>query len=163
MNQSSICTHWRNFPHGTKYNAWAIGRFCMVYHLAESQPPAAAPPDQIFRSIGRGLGKKKAGPLALDPVAAEVPPMKKNNKLVQLLQLSAPAIVSHPFGSQLESWTTRVAVNCGAEWTREAVNLTVAQVSHPAAIAPDIVNLAGQQQYGLLISQGRFHQGSVLR
>jgi hypothetical protein len=50
VNQSSVSTDWRDFPRGTKYNAWAEGRFRAVYRLAKSQATAVAPPvDQHLR------------------------------------------------------------------------------------------------------------------
>ena len=51
---------------------------------------------------------------------------KMKNKLVRLLHLSALAIMLHPLGAQLASGTTRVAADCGVEWTREAVDLAMA-------------------------------------
>jgi hypothetical protein len=56
-------------------------------------------------------------------------------------QNSALAIMSHPFGAQLASWTTGVAVDCGAEWSPEAIDLAVAGGPHPTAIAPDAIAL----------------------
>ena len=93
--------------------------------------------------------KRKAGPSALDPIAAVPNPMqetkgnlkKKKNKLVRLLQLSALAVMSHPFGAQLASWTTGVAVDCGPEWAREAVDIAIARGPHPTAMAPDAIAL----------------------
>jgi hypothetical protein len=49
--------------------------------------------------------------------------------------------MSHPFGAQLASWTTGVAVDCGAEWSQEAIDLAVARGPHPTAIAPDAIAL----------------------
>ena len=46
----------------------------------------------------------------------------------------------HPLGAQLASWAAGVAVDCGAEWSREAVDISVAQGPHPAAIAPNTVS-----------------------
>jgi hypothetical protein len=65
----------------------------------------------------------------------------KGNKLVRLLKLSALATMSRPFGAQLASWTTGVAADCGAEWSREAVDLAVARGPHPTANEPDAVAL----------------------
>ena len=62
-------------------------------------------------------------------------------KLKRLLHLSPLAMMSHPFEAQLASWTAGVAVDCGAEWTREAVDLAVARGPHPTAVAPDAAAL----------------------
>ena len=62
---------------------------------------------------------------------------KMKNKLVRLLQLSALAITLHLFGAQLASGTTRVAADCGVEWTREAVDLAMARGPHPTARVPE--------------------------
>ena len=90
--------------------------------------------------------KKKAGPSALDPLANQATPMQATkgetkNKLARLLQLSALAVMSHPFGAQLASWTTGVAADCGAEWTKEAVDLAVARGPHLTAATPDATEL----------------------
>ena len=92
--------------------------------------------------------KKKAGPSALGPVMKVSTPIqetkgkvRKKNRLVRLLQLSVLAVMSHPFGAQLASWTTEVAVDCGAEWLREAVDIAVARGPHPMAIAPNAIVL----------------------
>ena len=50
---------------------------------------------------------------------------KKKSELVQLLQLPVLATMLHPLGAQLASWTTGVNVNCGAEWSREAIDPAV--------------------------------------
>ena len=93
--------------------------------------------------------KNKARPSALDPIRDIPNPMQetkgkvkqKKNKLVRLLQLSALAVMSHPFGAQLASWTTGAAVDCGPEWAREAVDIVVASGPHPTAIAPEAIAL----------------------
>jgi hypothetical protein len=93
---------------------------------------------------------KKAKPSALDPAMAELTPMqetkgksknRKRNQLKQLLKLSALAIMSHPFGSELARWERGVAVDCGEEWSREAIDIAVARGPHPTAMTPDAVNL----------------------
>ena len=52
--------------------------------------------------------------------------------------------MSHLFGTQLASWTTGIAVNCGAEWSQEAVDIGVAPGPHSTAIAPEMVALLHQ-------------------
>jgi hypothetical protein len=91
--------------------------------------------------------RKRAGPSALDPILAEETPMKKakgnskNNKLTQLLKLSALAIMSHPYGDELARWDQGVAVDCGDEWSREAIDLAVAHGPHPTAQAAEAIDL----------------------
>jgi hypothetical protein len=101
-----------------------------------------------LEAVAEAHRTQKAGPSALDPIRSAETPMKqaqgktkKKNKIVRLMQLSALAIMSHPFGAQLASWTTGVAVDCGAEWTREAVDLAVKRGPHPTATAKDAVAL----------------------
>jgi hypothetical protein len=79
---------------------------------------------------------------------AEATPMQetkgkptKKARLKRLLELSALAIMSHPFGAQLASWTARVSVDCGDEWSREAVELAMVRGPHPTAVAPAAVSL----------------------
>jgi hypothetical protein len=66
-----------------------------------------------LEALAEAQRKKKARPSALDPVLTGSTPMQETkgkpttkNKLVRLLKLSALAIMSHPFGAQLASWTT---------------------------------------------------------
>jgi hypothetical protein len=65
--------------------------------------------------------KRKVGPSALDPALEEPTPMRKNKgkcerkKVKSLLQLSALAVMSHPFGKELATWDKGVAVDCGDE------------------------------------------------
>jgi hypothetical protein len=99
-----------------------------------------------LEALAKAQRKRKARPSALDPVLTGSTPMQETkgkpttkNKLVRLLKLSALAIMSHPFGAQLASWTTGVAVDCGAEWSQEAIDLAVARGPHPTAIAPDAI------------------------
>ena len=101
-----------------------------------------------LEAMAKAQRMRKTAPSALDPVMAEATPVQetkgkspKKKKLKRLLQLSTLAMMSHPFGAQLASWTTGVAVDCGAEWTREAVELAVARGPHPTAIAPDAAAL----------------------
>jgi hypothetical protein len=75
---------------------------------------------------------------------AEMTPMQetkgdptKKNKLKRLLKLSASAIMSHPFGSQLTSWEKGVVADYGDEWSKEAINLAMARGPHPTAAAPN--------------------------
>jgi len=111
--------------------------------------PQRKPPHAVVEHVKTLIEthrKKKAGPSALDPVLATETPMqatkgKQHNKLVRLLQLSALAVMSHPFGTELASWTTGVAVDCGKEWSREAIDMAVARGPHPTARAPEAVAL----------------------
>ncbi len=101
-----------------------------------------------LEAMAKAQRLRKKAPSALDPVMAEATPVQetkgespKKRKLKRLLQLSTLAMMSHPFGAQLASWTAGVAADCGAEWTREAVELAVARGPHPTAVAPDAVAL----------------------
>ena len=65
--------------------------------------------------------------------------------------------MSNPFGAQLASATTGVAVDCGAKWLRGAIDLAVAtlhghraQGDHP-----------GTQRHRLP-GKGRVHRGRLL-
>jgi hypothetical protein len=102
--------------------------------------------DAVMKQLGavaQAHREKKAGPLATDPMllSKSTPTQKargksrnkKMNKIVQLLKLSALAVMSHPFGAELASWDNGVAVDCGAEWTREAINLAIGRGPHPTA------------------------------
>ena len=87
-----------------------------------------------LKTLVEAQRKMKAGPSALHPVMKVSTPMqetkgkvRKRNILVRLLQLLVLAVMSQPFGAQLVSWTTGVAVDCGAEWSREAVDIAVAE------------------------------------
>jgi hypothetical protein len=66
---------------------------------------------------------------------------KFKKKLRSILQLSALAVMSHSFGKELVTWDKGVAVDCGAEWTREAIDLAIERGSHPTAKAADAVAL----------------------
>jgi hypothetical protein len=102
-----------------------------------------------FETINEAQRQRKTGPsAALDPARAENTPMQKakgnrktKNRAMQLMRVSALAIMSHPFGTQLASWATGVAVDCGAEWAREAVDLAVERGPHPTARAAEAVKL----------------------
>jgi hypothetical protein len=99
-----------------------------------------------LEAVAKKQRERKATPPSVKSVSAESTPLKatkgtKKGKLKRLLQLSALAIMSHPFGAQLASWTTGVAVDCGAEWSREAVEVAVARGPHPTAILPDAIAL----------------------
>jgi hypothetical protein len=103
---------------------------------------------QHLDDIAKAQRMRKAPLSTLDPVMAEATPMQeikgkptKKARLKRPLELSALAIMSHPFGAQLASWTTGVSVDCGDEWSREAVELALARGPHPTAIAPDAVSL----------------------
>jgi hypothetical protein len=103
---------------------------------------------QHLESMDKAQRMRKAPPSALDPVMAEATPVQetkgkptKKVRLKRLLELSVLAIMSHPFGAQLASWTTGVSVDCGDEWSREALELAVARGPHPTAVAPDAVSL----------------------
>jgi hypothetical protein len=122
-----------------------VARIKEVRQTKKRQEYSAAVVAQL-EALAESQRKRKARPSALDPVLNEDTPMQqtkgtKGNKLVRLLKLSALAIMSHPFGAQLASWTTGVAVDCGAEWSREAVDLAVARGPHPTANEPDAVAL----------------------
>jgi hypothetical protein len=106
--------------------------------------------DEHLEAVAAAHRKQKAGPSALDPAKSAETPMQrtqgnskknKKNSMVRLMQLSAMAIMSHPFGAQLASWTTGVAVDCGAEWTREAVDLAIERGPHPTATAEEAMAL----------------------
>jgi hypothetical protein len=62
-------------------------------------------------------------------------------KIMSLLKLSALAVMSHPFGKELASWEKGVAVDCGPEWSREAIDMAVERGPHPTARAADAVAL----------------------
>jgi hypothetical protein len=103
-----------------------------------------------LESVAEAHRKQKAGPSALDPTRACETPMqktkgkqgkKKKTKVKRLLQLSAMAIMSHPFGAELASWTTGVAVDCGAEWSKEAIDVAIERGPHPTARAEDAMDL----------------------
>jgi predicted anti-sigma-YlaC factor YlaD len=100
-----------------------------------------------MEALAESQRKRKVWPSALDPVLAEEStPMQqtkgaKSNKLFRLLQLSVLAMMLHPFGATLASWTTGVAVGCGAKWSRESINLAVQRGPHPTARASDAVAL----------------------
>jgi hypothetical protein len=118
-----------------------------LQHTKKRRAYSTAVSDHL-EAMAKAQRLRKTAPSALDPVMAEATPMQNTKgkspnkkKLKRLLHLSPLAIMSHPFGAQLASWTTGVAVDCGAEWTREAVELAVARGPHPTAIAPDAVAL----------------------
>jgi uncharacterized protein (DUF1501 family) len=96
---------------------------------------------QQLESVAKAHQERRGGPSAMDPVLSrETPTQKakgksKKNKLVKLLKLSALAIMSHPFGAELASWDKGVAVDCGANWSKEAIDLAVEQGPHPTARA----------------------------
>ena len=102
-----------------------------------------------LEALAKAQRKRKAGPSALDPIRDVPNPMQetkgkvkhKKNKLVRLLHLSALAVMSQPVDTQLASWTTGAAVDCGPEWARKAVDIAVARGSHPTAIAPEATAL----------------------
>ena len=102
-----------------------------------------------LEALAEAQRKRKAGPSALDPIRDVPNPMQetkgkvkhKKNKLVRLLHLSALAVMSQPVDTQLASWTTGAAVDCGPEWARKAVDIAVARGSHPTAIAPEATAL----------------------
>ncbi len=99
-----------------------------------------------LETIAEAHRKRRAGPSALDPVTSEQTPMKKhkgksNSKVMSLLQVSALAVLSHPFGSELASWDKGVAVDCGAEWSREAIDLAIERGPHPTAKEADAIAL----------------------
>jgi hypothetical protein len=102
---------------------------------------------QHLEEVAEAHKQKKQGPSALDPALGEPTPMKeakgkfKKNKLMRLMQLSALAVMSHPFGKELANWDTGVPVDCGAEWSREAIDLAIERGSHPTARAADAVAL----------------------
>jgi hypothetical protein len=105
---------------------------------------------QQLESVALAHREKRAGPSAMDSVLSKDTPTqkakgkskkKKKNKVVQLLKLSALAVMSHPFGAELARWEKGVAVDCGKEWTREAIDLAVKRGPHPTARSDDAVNL----------------------
>jgi hypothetical protein len=63
------------------------------------------------------------------------------SKVISLLQVSALAIMSHPFGSELTSWEKGVTVDCGTMWSREAMDLAIDWGPHPTAKEADAVAL----------------------
>jgi hypothetical protein len=62
-------------------------------------------------------------------------------KMMSLLKLSALAVMSHPFGKELASWEKGVAVDCGPEWSREAIDIAVERGPHPTAREADAIAL----------------------
>jgi hypothetical protein len=96
---------------------------------------------QQLESVAKAHKARRAGPSAMDPVLSKETPTQKakgkskKNKLVKLLKLSALAVMSHPFGAELASWDKGVAVDCGDNWSREAIDLAVARGPHPTARA----------------------------
>ena len=119
-------------------------------HHAQKRQARSTAVIEHLEALTEAQRKNKARPSALDPIRDIPNPMQetkgkvkqKKNKLVRLLQLSALAVMSHPFGAQLASWTTGVAVDCGPEWAREAVDIAVARGPHPTAIAPGAIALS---------------------
>jgi hypothetical protein len=49
--------------------------------------------------------------------------------------------VLHPFAAHLKDWEKGVPVDCGSPWTMEAIDLAVAQGSHPTARTRDAIEL----------------------
>jgi hypothetical protein len=49
--------------------------------------------------------------------------------------------VLHPFSGHLKDWERGVPVACGADWTREAINIAVARGAHPSAMGPEAITL----------------------
>ena len=111
-------------------------------------PCQQLPRDQASRSICGGSAKEEGQSPTLHPAMAEGTPMqatkgklKKNNKLVQLLQLLVLETTSRPLGAQPASWTVGMDVGCCAEWSREAIDAAVDQGPHRMATGPDAVAL----------------------
>jgi hypothetical protein len=109
---------------------------------------AAAAVIQHLETAAEAHRKRRAGPSALDPVLAKETPLKRTKsnyykkKSMSLLKLSALAVMSHPFGIELASWEKEVAVDCGPEWSLEAINMAVEQGPHPTTrAAGDVVAL----------------------
>jgi hypothetical protein len=49
--------------------------------------------------------------------------------------------VLHPFAAHLKDWEKGVPVECGAPWSREAIELAVERGAHPTARTPDAISL----------------------
>jgi hypothetical protein len=83
---------------------------------AQQRQQCSATVREHLETIAEAHRKRRAGPSALDPVTSEQTPMKRhrgksNSNVMSLLQVSALAVLSHPFGSELASWDKGVAVD----------------------------------------------------
>jgi hypothetical protein len=57
------------------------------------------------------------------------------------MQPSAFAVLAHPFGATLKDWERGVPVDCGPDWSLEAIYEAVAHGPHPTATTPDAIAL----------------------
>jgi hypothetical protein len=58
-----------------------------------------------------------------------------------LMRPSPIAILSHPFGPELKEWEKGVEVDCGADWSREMVEVALQRGAHPSAQTPEAIQL----------------------
>jgi hypothetical protein len=68
-------------------------------------------------------------------------PVKKKKRGRSLMDPSPFAVMSHPFGATLKEWSYGVQVNCGNDWTREAIDLAIQHGPHPTACLPEALEV----------------------
>ena len=102
---------------------------------------------QQVQRVAKEEKKKKAGPSALDPAFGKSAPMKlgqhelKKKRTMKLMNLSVLATMSHPLGEQLATWDKGTAVDCGAEWLQEAIDMALTCRPHLTTIAAEAIAL----------------------
>ena len=63
----------------------------------------------------------------------------KSNRL--LMRPSPLATLAHPFGQELKEWEKGVDVDCGADWSREMIEVALQRGAHPSATTPEAIQL----------------------
>ena len=59
-----------------------------------------------------------------------------------LMQPSPLLVLAHPFGPELKEWSTNgVPVDCGKDWSMEAIMTAIERGPHPSATTPDAIKL----------------------
>jgi hypothetical protein len=117
---------------------------CKLKEQATQRRVHAASLVQQLQRVAKDHRNRKAGPSALDPALGGPTPMKQGQgkfRKKKLMELSALAVMSHPFGKELATWDEGVAVDCGEGWSREAIDLAIERGPHPTATAADAIAL----------------------
>jgi hypothetical protein len=63
----------------------------------------------------------------------------KSNRL--LMRPSPLATLAHLFGQELKEWEKGVDVDCGADWSREMIEVALQRGAHPCATTPEAIQL----------------------
>jgi hypothetical protein len=63
----------------------------------------------------------------------------KSNR--SLMRPSPLATLAHPFGQELKEWEKGVDVDCGADGSREMIEVALQRGAHPLATTPETIQL----------------------